>query len=128
MLSLILSTSFLFSGTTGKIVGQVVDASSGEPLPGVNVVIENTTLGASTDVDGTYLILNVPPGTYSLRAIMIGYREMLVNEVRINADKTTRIDFQLKESTVELGETIEVTAERPLVKKDLTSTESVVSS
>ncbi|NIU15347.1 MAG: carboxypeptidase-like regulatory domain-containing protein, partial [candidate division Zixibacteria bacterium] len=123
-----MSTSFLFSGTTGKIVGQVVDASSGEPLPGVNVVIENTTLGASTDVDGTYLILNVPPGTYSLRAIMIGYREMLVNEVRINADKTTRIDFQLKESTVELGETIEVTAERPLVKKDLTSTESVVSS
>lgn len=117
----------LYSGTTGKIVGQVVDASTGEPMPGVNIVIEDTPLGAATDIDGTYLILNVPPGNYTMRAIMISYTDMVITEVRVNVDKTTQVNFGMKESTVELGETIEVVAERPLVKKDLTSTESIVS-
>lgn len=127
MIGFFLSTR-IFAGTTGKIVGQVVDASTGEPLPGVNILIENTMLGAATDVDGTYMILNVPPGIYTLRANIIGYRDMVVSNVRVNVDKTTRIDFRLQQTTLQLGETIEVTAERPMVRKDLTSTESSVGS
>ncbi|MEZ4763367.1 MAG: carboxypeptidase-like regulatory domain-containing protein [Calditrichia bacterium] len=50
----------LFAGTTGKIIGQVKDANSGDPLPAVNIIIENTFLGASTDMDGAFMILNVP--------------------------------------------------------------------
>ncbi|RMI17013.1 MAG: TonB-dependent receptor [Calditrichaeota bacterium] len=118
--------ALLNAGTTGKIVGRVVDAATGEPLPAVNILVENTMLGAATDLDGTFLILNVPPGTYTLRATMIGYTDMVITNVRVNADKTTRVEFQLKETAVELGEAIEVVATRPLVKKDLTSTESVV--
>jgi len=118
----------VFAGTTGKVVGQVVDATNGEPLPGVNILIENTMLGAATDVDGTFLILGVPPGIYTVRAEMIGYNDYVVNNLRISADKTTRVNFKLQQTSLELGETIEVTAERPLVKKDLTSTESSVGS
>ncbi|GAB4373736.1 MAG: TonB-dependent receptor [Calditrichia bacterium] len=116
----------LFAGTTGKIVGQVTDASTGEPLPGVNILVENTVYGAATDVDGTFLILGLQPGIYTLRAMMIGYNDVVMSDVRVSADKTTRVEFELRETTLELGETIEVTAERPLVKKDLTSTESSI--
>lgn len=56
----ILFHSMAFAGNTGKIVGVVTDAQSGETLPGANVLIEGTLLGASTDVNGEYLILNVP--------------------------------------------------------------------
>jgi hypothetical protein len=51
------------SGTTGKISGQVMDARTGEPLPGVNIVITQTAIGAATNLDGFYYIINIPPGT-----------------------------------------------------------------
>src|SRR5690554_4893059 len=81
---------------TGKISGQVTDASTGEPLPGVNVVIAGTTTGATTDPDGYYTILNVPPGTYSLRASFIGYTPETVEEVRVNIDLTSEVNFSLQ--------------------------------
>ena len=59
------------AGLTGKLTGQVVDAS-GEPLPGVNGVIDGTRRGAMTDADGYYLILSVDPGTVYLVASMVG--------------------------------------------------------
>jgi len=119
--------SLSMAGTTGKIVGTVKDAASGEPLPGVNIVIENTPLGAATDLDGSFLIMNIPPGTYTLRASMIGYKDMVVTNVKVTVDKTTRVDFKLRETTLELGEAVEVVAERPMVKKDVTSTETSIS-
>ncbi len=116
----------LLAGTTGKLVGVVYDKSSGEALPGVNIIIDNSTLGAATDLDGSFLILGVPPGVYTVRAMMIGYTEMAQNGVTVNVDKTTRLEFRLSQTSLDLGETIEVTAERPLVKRDLTSTESSI--
>ena len=64
----------LNAGVTGKIAGRVVDKDNGEALPGANMVIQGTTLGAATDVDGNYYIINVPPGIYSLRASSIGIK------------------------------------------------------
>ena len=65
-------------GDTGKIAGRVVDAISGEPLIGVNVVLsldgENTITGTVTDVDGYYSMINIKPGTYQLRFSYIGYQ------------------------------------------------------
>jgi hypothetical protein len=67
----------VFAGTTGKIAGTVTDKQSGEPLVGVNVVIVGTTLGAATDAEGYYAILNVPVGTHSVRISYIGYRDYI---------------------------------------------------
>ncbi len=120
--------TILYAGTTGKLVGRVTDASTGEGLAGVNVLVENTTFGAATDLDGNYLILGLSPGKYTLVASYISYRDMRVTEVEINIDKTSRIDFSLQPAALELDEAIEVVAERPLFKKDLTSTESSVGS
>ena len=117
---------YLHAGTTGKIVGTVTDKSSGEPLAGVNVIIDGTSMGAATDLDGTYYIIGVKPGKYTLVAMYVSYREMRVSNVEVNIDKTTRIDFEMETETLELSESIDVVAERPLIKRDLTSTESIV--
>ncbi len=112
-----------FAGTTGKIAGVVKDKSTGEPIPGANVIIEGTTLGASTDSQGRYFILNVPPGEYTLRVTFIGYKAVRKQNVRVSVDLTTEINFEM-ESTVLEAEEVVVVAERPLVEKTLTATAS----
>jgi len=120
--------NYIFAGTTGKIAGRVTDAKTGEGIPFANVIIEGTTLGAATNLEGYYTIINVPPGVYTLRASVVGYETKFVTNVRVNIDLTTRIDFELREKTVELGQEVVVTATRPLVQKDLTASTSVVGS
>ncbi|GAB4364189.1 MAG: hypothetical protein Kow0042_02580 [Calditrichia bacterium] len=123
---LFIISNLLLAGTTGKIVGIVTDKNSGEPLIGVNIILEGTNLGASTDIDGTYIILNVPPGTYTVVAQYIGYSEVRMENVKVNIDLTTEVNFQLQETTLELGETVTVIAEREMVTKDLTASTAKV--
>ncbi len=124
-ISIIFCMHVLYAGTTGKVVGQVTDAKTGEPLPGVNIILVGTSYGAVTDFDGNYLILNLQPGTYTIRASSIGYAPLSYSNIKIASDLTTRQDFKLSEETV-IGEEVIITAERPLVQKDLTSTTAVV--
>ena len=106
--------------TRGKIAGSVVDADTGDPLPGVNVVIAGTTLGTVTDADGDYFIANLEPGTYDVRASFVGYSPVTVQGVEVGTDRTARVDFRLEEETV-VGEEVVVVAERPLVERDNTT-------
>ena len=85
-----------FAATTGKVDGTIVDSQSNEPLPGVNVVIEGTILGAATDEDGYFFVINVPPGTYNLKASMVGYATETKENVRIYVDRTTNADISLR--------------------------------
>lgn len=121
---------FLFAGsivaqTTGKIAGRVVD-TEGEPLPGVNVIVEGELKGSATDAEGYYFILNVRSGTYTLSASMIGFKKVSVTDVRVSVDRTTKIDFELEEETFE-GEEIVVVAQKKLITKDQTSASAKVS-
>ena len=117
----------LFAGTTGKISGTVTDAETGVGLPGVNVIIENTGMGASTDMDGVYYIINIPIESYSVKAGMIGYNTMVMTDVAVRGDLTTEINFNMTIRVLESDEEVIVVAERPMVQKDLTSGRSIVS-
>ncbi len=119
MLALLVPTSVSLA-QTGKLSGTVTDANNGDPLPGVNVVIEGTTQGATTDVDGYYTILNVRPGTYTLKATYIGFTPQSKSAVRVNIDLTTEVNFQLSEETFGLEE-VTVQAERPVVQRDVSA-------
>jgi outer membrane receptor for ferrienterochelin and colicin len=123
---LLLASALALSGTTGKISGTVKDAQSGEALVGVNIVVRGTAMGAASNPDGYYVILNVPPGKYTVDASAVGYTKSSVVDVSVAIDLTTNIDFKLATAVVELGHEIVVTAERPAVKKDLTSSEARV--
>ncbi len=114
-----------FAGDTGKLAGVVLDATTKEPLIGASVLVVGTSMGASTDLDGRFVILNVPPGVYALRASAVGYRPMEVTNNRVSIDLTTDVNFDLSESAV-TTEAVVVTAQRPLVQKDMTATTAVV--
>lgn len=116
----------LDAGTTGKIVGKIIDKNTGEALPGANVLIEGTTLGAASDPEGNYFILRIPPGIYPVRATMIGFNDVRFDQVKISTDKTTTLNFSLVETVLESKETVTIVAERPLVQLDLTSTSNTV--
>ena len=128
LITALLLPGALRAGSTGKIAGKVVDAETGEGIPGVNIILVGTTLGAATNLDGEYTILNIPPGTYELKASAIGYAPVTVREVRVNIDLTTRINVTMGETVVQLDEEVVITATRPLVRKDLTASTSVVGS
>ncbi len=112
--------------TTGKIAGTVIDASTGESLPGVNVFIPSTLQGTTTDLDGYFYILNVKPGTYSVRASYIGFTPVTVENVRVQIGKTTDLSFTLSVEII-AGEEIIIVAERPIVQRDLTSSSTSIS-
>ncbi len=128
VLALLLSLSqIIFAGTTGKISGIITD-ETGEPMPGVNVMIVGTTMGAASDINGEYFILNIPPGTYSIRATMVGYKPYKVDQVKVITDLTTKIDFPMQTASLIMDEEVIVVAERALVQKDETSKIAVVTS
>ncbi|OQX95069.1 hypothetical protein B6I21_07355 [candidate division KSB1 bacterium 4572_119] len=118
---LLLIPSLMFAGVTGKISGKVIDKNSGEPLPGANVIIKNTSLGAATNIQGEYFIINVPVGTFTLTVQYLGYKEVEKVGVKSIQDMTTTLNFELESEVMELGETVTVTAERPMVRRDATA-------
>ena len=120
---LLLLASVVFAAN-GKVAGVVKDAQNGQPLPGANVQLVGTTLGSTTDAQGRYFILNVPPGTYSVKVTFIGYEAVTISDVVSRLDVTTPLDFQLKPTVVEVGEGVTIVAERPLVDKTLTASRS----
>ena len=119
------SVSILIAGTDGTIRGQVMDVY-GEPLPGVQILIEDLSQGAVTDLDGNYIILNVQVGTYDIKTSMIGYATIVTKDVNITMDQTRWLNLTMQEEAIE-GEVVEVTGERGLVEKDMTSKKVTVS-
>ncbi len=125
LLFLFMAFKIVIAGTTGKLKGIVTDANSGLPLIGCNIIIEGTYLGAASDKNGNYTILNIQPGTYRVRAQMIGYQVVVYENVQISVDLTTIQDFELKTEIIK-GEEVVVTAIRKMIVKDMTATSSHV--
>ena len=122
----LLLNSILFSGTTGKITGRVIDKETGMPLPGANVIIVGTSTGAATDADGYYTILNVQPGQYTVKASMIGFTPQKVTKVIVRADLTTTVNFKMTTEVI-TSEEVVVVAEAPVVIKDLAGSHQTIS-
>ncbi|UCH62487.1 MAG: TonB-dependent receptor [Fidelibacterota bacterium] len=121
----LVSASILFADSSGKISGRVYDAETNEPLPGANVVIEGTTMGAAADIDGNYFILNVRPGEYTVTASVIGYVNVRATEVAVQMGLTTPLDFPLDPSIIE-GEEVVVVAERPIIQTDIGNSRTIL--
>lgn len=120
-------TLSVMAGTNGKITGVVKDKETGDVLPGVNVILDGTTMGAATNAKGEFSIISVPAGVYSLSTSMIGYTKLTKQNVRVLPDFTTRIDFDLSPESLS-GEEVVIVVDRPLIQKDQTMTMSVTSS
>jgi TonB-dependent receptor len=102
-LLLILTSSYVVLAQTGSIDGVVKDRSTKEDLPGVTVTIEGTAIGGAADEKGHFLITNVKPGIYKLKASYISYSPLVIENVKVESGKTTTVSFQLSENTVTLN-------------------------
>ena len=122
MLVCVPMTTTLLAGTTGKIAGKVIDATTKEPLIGANVILNGTSLGASTDIDGEYYIINISPGVYSVSVSMVGYKKNVSENIRVQIDLTTKVNIELVQTTVQIDEVV-VTMARKEIQKDLSSSE-----
>ncbi len=113
----------LFAGTTGKIAGIVTDKETGEPLPGVNIVVTGNGIntGAATNMDGYYSILNVPVGDYTLKASYMGKKTIIMKNLHVSLDLTTEVNLEMERSALDMEEVL-VTAHRKIIRKDETNT------
>ena len=111
----------------GKISGFVKDAKSGESVFGCNITLPGTKMGASTDTDGSYFILNITAGKYNVQASILGYQKVIQQDVMVDAGRTTKVDFKLEVSEFEQQEVV-IEAVRPDVELEKTSTSSIVRS
>ena len=108
----------------GKISGIVVEKDSGEPLLGVSIILEGQGIGADSDVNGQFIIINVRPGTYTLKTSYIGYATVKVTGLVVNPGRTSTQNFALTQEVIE-GAEIVVNADRPLIHTDLTSSQNI---
>src|SRR5262245_3581017 len=122
--ALLLAAGMAHAGTTGRLAGRVLDAKK-QPLVGVAVSVPEARTGAMTDEHGQYSIGNVPAGTYTVRANLVGYGPVTTTNVVVNADETTQLDLALAETPVQLTEIV-VSAKRPVVEIHRTSTVAIV--
>ena len=122
---LLLVVSGLSAQTAGKLSGVVKDQDTNEPLVGANVVIVGTTMGAATDLDGSFFIINVPPGKYDVEVSILGYQRMKQRDVIVNSGRTTTANFVLRAAALVQQEVV-VQAIRPDVVPEKTSTSTVI--
>lgn len=126
LLMLIVSFNFMCGQTTGKISGKIIDKQNNEALIGANVLLIGTKLGAAADIEGNYYIINVPPGTYTVKISMVGYRSVVYKDIVVSVNRTTTINAELENENVNMQEVV-VTVQAVNEKKDMTSSVKNVS-
>lgn len=104
--TLVFVSTAIFAISQGSISGTVKDSKTGETVVGANVVIQGTTTGASTDIDGNFLISNLPEGTYTLQVSFVTYKTHVIPNVVVETAKRVTLDIQLSEDVSELAEVV----------------------
>jgi outer membrane receptor for ferrienterochelin and colicin len=123
MLAMVLS---LNAANYGKIAGQITAKKDGAPIPGANIMLEGTALGAASDEQGNFIIIQIPPGEYTLRVMVIGYENTAITGIPVNPDRITYQNISLGETVLGMEE-VTVVAEREIIEKDIAATSRNVS-
>ncbi|MEM6327416.1 MAG: TonB-dependent receptor, partial [Bacteroidota bacterium] len=126
LLLLALVPGIALAQNTGKLAGQVTDATTGETLVGANVFLPEIQRGAATDIDGNYTILGIPVGTYTVQFSFAGYANKEVIGVEVSSGRTRTLDAQLESALLGGEEGIVVEYERPLIQNDAIGVPKVV--
>ncbi len=127
MICLLLLAGFISDAVAQntEISGQVTDAVTGQPLPGVNVIVQELQIGAATDIDGLYRIPNVAPGNYTLIASFIGFKQYSV-QITLAADQALAQNIPLEEDRIGLEEIVVTGQGSGIEKRRLSTTIDVI--
>ena len=96
--------SNVVSSQSVKVYGSISNTLNNEPIPFANIIIEGTTIGATSDIDGNYEILNLNAGAYNFKCSYIGFNTYIQSEIKVSSNKSLRLDFFLSENSELLGE------------------------
>lgn len=102
----------VFSQSEGRLAGQAVDAKTGEPLPGVNILLVSTAIGQATDLSGRFELTGIAAGVYTLRASMVGYRLLQMHNIRIPAKPGDRLTLALQPILIQEADVVVTAAKR----------------
>lgn len=97
-------TTQIVAQTSGSIRGKVTDKKTGNSLPFANVVVKGTNAGASTNMDGSFEIRGLEPGTYTIVVSLVGYETRQITGLKVTAGDTTTQDVSLVDASVQVGD------------------------
>ena len=109
---LLLLVAPLQAAADGRIVGQVLDAATGQPLPGANLQITGSVLGAMTDNRGHFTIFAVPEGKHTLRATYIGYEPAVLDFI-LAAGENREVVLRLKPTVIPMHQVVVTGSRQP---------------
>ncbi|HDZ58756.1 MAG TPA: TonB-dependent receptor, partial [Ignavibacteriales bacterium] len=124
---LLFISSVVIAQQTGNLEGTVIDAKTGDTLPGVNVILKGTYYGAATDINGKFRINNISAGNYNIAFSLIGYKTVEFTGVKIEPGKTKLIDVRLEETVLTLEQDVVVIGDKPLMDVEETESKKTIS-
>src|SRR6056297_2116631 len=98
-----------------SIRGVVTDAKTGNPLIGVNIMLKGTYYGAATDINGSYIISGMGPGSYDMQVSMMGYKQLIHGGITLRKGESKRMDLKLEPTVLALGEDVVVVGDKPII-------------
>ena len=120
------SAALAVAQTAGRIVGKVVDAKTGEGLPGANLTVKGTYYGGTTDIDGNVRVERVNPGAYTVEVSLLGYKLVRFTDVKVEPGQTATIRAKLEETVLTIDQDVVIIGEKPLFDIQETASRSNV--
>ncbi len=117
----------IFGQEPGSLSGNITDSKTGDPIPGVNIIIKGTYYGAATDTKGNFRIKAVNPGNYTIEVSFIGYKTVKYTGIKIEAGKNKQLDVKLEESVLTLEQDVVIIGEKPLMDVEETQSKRTIS-
>ncbi len=117
----------LFGGTTGKMAGRVTD-QDGNPIPFAFVFFEGLEIGTQTKANGQFVIINIPPGIYTVQCSRGGFHPHTLTGVKINVDETKILDVELTSVAFKIDGMIISETKVDMIQKDNTGSGSTIDS
>ncbi|MGA9116795.1 MAG: TonB-dependent receptor [Bacteroidota bacterium] len=105
----------------GRLEGRILDARTGETLPGANMIVKGTYYGGASDPGGKVRIENVNPGVYTVEVTLLGYKTMQFTSIRVEAGGTASVEARMEETVLALDKEVVIVGEKPLFDIEETS-------
>ena len=120
--------AFFVDAQTATLSGKVTDAGTGETLPGVNIILTGTTMGAISDFDGIYTISGIPAGEYNIQFTYIGYEKTLFTAQKFTEGEQKKLDVKLKTTVLTFDDAVVIYGDKPLVDVEDAKTSTTLTS